>query len=378
MNRRPTEAAPLQAASVQAAVMQVVLSLFNMTLCTKKRVTSRSARFPFLDLPPELRNDIYMYHIDATVDKREVDWATLCNLKGTIPRDTLALSRACRQIRKEYMSLWNAKVTVRVVLFQLERYLNKFYLRHEVAHFRTNIDLTLRGGFEQCHGTLMWADITKLFRSMVRDENLKCKIKMHAKTKEAALEGAQELEEILNIISRSAVPFLDSIVAVRLSMRPEPPPRSTPDDPDNPPPRALIHFTFQEHQTIPGEWPWYGAYDLNKESLLLWKKWLEGLGIPDLQKWHIEFAAQPPVRDNDRSILTWIDGLGYTTSQNEWRKFKIWFVLQWKCNELVLPELAKARSMPFAGDQSEGGVGVIFVARSYILTRAVPATESLW
>ncbi|KAF9698016.1 hypothetical protein EKO04_004195 [Ascochyta lentis] len=116
-----------------------------------------------------------------------------------------------------------------------------------------------------------------------------------------ALSEAHELQGLLRNISQKAQSFLDSIITVRLSMRcagwdvRKSPPVVVKDAE-----RPAVLFTFREHSTLPGEWPWYGAHDLNHESVILWKQWMEERGASGLQRWHVEIAAQRGTKEATR------------------------------------------------------------------------------
>ncbi|KAH6621872.1 hypothetical protein C7974DRAFT_456628 [Boeremia exigua] len=241
----------------------------------------RSAKRSFMELPPELRNQIYLCYIDATTSHREIDWSSLSpHEEDRRITDTLALSRLCKQIRKEYLSLWISTVTVRVREFHLERYLVKFHSLDNTVCSHANLCLLLPQYF---NGSWIRSravtDITSLFKAMVQNKNLNCKMAT-VWPPGGAVDDMKELDDILSKVSHNAIPVLDSIVSVQLSVSQH---------------RPIVHFTLKEHRTLPGEWPWYGAYDLNRESLLLWVKWFEGLGLLEagLKVWCIDITAEP-------------------------------------------------------------------------------------
>lgn len=175
-----------------------------------------------------------------------------------------------------------------------------------MTNINTNTRLVFPHRFTECGHEAIWYDITEIFKIMTRDNKFNWSVAYAYNNGGLALGEIHELKRTLCKISRKIMADPDSVVSVQLSTTTSLSRK-----------RLSIDITFREHRTLPGEWPWYGAPDLNKESLLLWKEWLIALKLLTLEKWCINFKAQPAVKDVLRSIPFWVDGEGYTVAHGE-------------------------------------------------------------
>ncbi|KAF1358587.1 hypothetical protein EJ07DRAFT_156798 [Lizonia empirigonia] len=99
---------------------------------------------------------------------------------------------------------------------------------------------------------------------------------------------AQELQDMLYNIRKQAQSLLDTIVAVRLGLVMRELPRSWRHGQLIEQRLPSITFIFEEHTS---------AHDLNHESALAWKQWLEDSGASGLQKWQLRAEAQTDVKE---------------------------------------------------------------------------------
>lgn len=216
-------------------------------------------------------NQIYLLCIDSTTFKHEIEWKRLCRRKSFVAPTILALSQTCRQIRLEFLPLCISTITIKVRLAQLDSYLQNFYPLLVTKRLHVYISLIFPDKCDRWQSPRFWRDITGLVKVMAQNEHLKCTIAHVSETCEAALEEAQELDGFLRNIRREAP--RDSITSVQLLSR-----RADWSEKDRrivvPGERPVILVTFREHCALPGEWPWYGAHDLNHESLTIWTEWM--------------------------------------------------------------------------------------------------------
>lgn len=212
-------------------------------------------------------------------------------------------------------------VSVRVRLSQLDIYLHSLYPLRATEHPHANVELVLPPLGDKVPAASFPQDLPGLTKLMALNNDFNCTV-VHPRKQVSGL------QDLLRNISRKAEPFLDSIVSVQLSSRNLLPLDMRYDLIHNNPIASvrlssrnlypgdmrydLIHITFKEHQTLPGEWPWYGADNLNYESLLLWKKWSKDLGISSSEGWSVDITVQPLIKDIERFTPIWIEGIGYT------------------------------------------------------------------
>jgi hypothetical protein len=126
---------------------------------------------------------------------------------------------------------------------------------------------------------------------MSQNEQFSCTVANPSQSHELALGEARELRGLLHQISSHATAILPWVINVRMVIAKAGWTESKSPTVENDNERPAIWFMFKEHKILPGEWPWYGAHDLNAESVALWQQWLEDTGAVGLQRWNIHVTA---------------------------------------------------------------------------------------
>lgn len=180
---------------------------------------------------------------------------------------------------------------VRIGYLQLDQYLRTYYpLNDDCTDLVAKIYLLLPPNHDRTRTMVTFTDITHLFKLMTQNALLTCTVghsPCHLSCQnDHALDEARELQDLLFEMTENSLPVLDSILAVRLVLCPAEWEQPFVFE------RPAIWIIFKEHTVLPGEWPWYGACNLNRESILLWEKWWHSLGIPNPKKWLLHFKVQ--------------------------------------------------------------------------------------
>lgn len=248
-----------------------------------------------------------MYCIISATTDLTIDWSPISHHTATSNTGTLALSQTCKRIRKEYLSLWMSTVTIRLNLSRLGHYMQKLHSLSITTNPHAKLHLLLPNNNDRRHRSPSYTDITALFKLMIQREYFTLTIGQTSQDHEYATAEARELQELLRTVSQKLRPSLDRIISVQLLMRKAGWDNRTPPSLYDEHQRPSVHFTFAEHTTLPGEWPWWGAHDLNHESLELWTEWMEDCGA--CERWHVHVTAQRVVDGGEQALSVWRNDL---------------------------------------------------------------------
>ncbi|KAJ4384836.1 hypothetical protein N0V86_000439 [Didymella sp. IMI 355093] len=251
-----------------------------------KQRPAQPAKHSFLALPPKLRNEIYRLYIGKDTVDYVPHWSVFS------PHGWLPLAQTCKQVHPEFITLFKAKITVKIRHFHLARYLQKFYpIDNDGATGAARLCLLLPNNWKRPRTLVSYVDLTHLFTLMSQNEKFGCTFAHPSQSHELALGEARELRDLLHQISSRAAAILPSVINVRLVIAKAGWTNSELLTVENDDERPAIWFIFKQHKILPGEWPWYGAHDLNAESVALWQQWLEDNGAAGLQRWNVHVTA---------------------------------------------------------------------------------------
>ncbi|KAF2998239.1 hypothetical protein E8E13_005858 [Curvularia kusanoi] len=267
-----------------------------------------------LDLPGEIRNPIYNFVIGndtvTFVQKTCLSHANQhASQLGHIP-----LASTCRQLYHELRALVRLSTTINVEHFSLNRYLQTFHPLGTSSALSAKLRILLPKDSKRPTEDVPFVDITHLLGLMIENPKFTCSIGQTTDNSSTALTEAASLETVLCNLASSAQHNLTDIFSIRLVLR-----RSGP----------TIWYVFKQHTKLPGEWPWYGAHDLEGESWRLWVGWLKERKLLEMDGWHISMTVHASVSDIPPLIWLPREGGEYAVMPEEQQLASQWTNTPW-------------------------------------------------